>query len=133
MTDIAVDTHSLLWYLQTGPRLSPAADQAIRSTLASRRRVFVSSVSLAEILYLVEKGRVPRHLLQTVLAELRHPNSGFVEVPFAAEVVEAMAKIPRETVPDLPDRMIAGTALHLGCALVTADHQIRSSDVPTIW
>jgi PIN domain nuclease of toxin-antitoxin system len=133
VSDIAVDTHSLLWYLQTAPKLSPTADQAIRTTLAAGHRVFVSSVSLAEILYLTEKQRIPGHLLGAVLAELRHPDSGFVEVPFAAEVVEAMALIPRAVVPDMPDRMIAGTALHLGCSLVTADHEIRASNVPTIW
>jgi len=36
-------------------------------------------------------------------------------------------------VPDLPDRIIAATALSHNLPLVTADHKIRASRIPTIW
>jgi predicted nucleic acid-binding protein len=48
-------------------------------------------------------------------------------------MVEAMAQIPRDVVPDLPDRMIAATAVHLGLPLVTADHRIRAASLATVW
>jgi PIN domain nuclease of toxin-antitoxin system len=49
------------------------------------------------------------------------------------EVADAVALIPRSVVPDMPDRIIAATALHLNLPLVTADHKIQASQVQTIW
>jgi predicted nucleic acid-binding protein len=54
-------------------------------------------------------------------------------VPVTVEVARATEHIPRSIVPDLPDRIIAATALVLGLPLVTADRQIRAAPIPTIW
>jgi hypothetical protein len=49
-------------------------------------------------------------------------------------VARALAKIPRLTVPEMGDRIIAATALYLGLPLVTKDHKIRElSVIQTIW
>lgn len=37
------------------------------------------------------------------------------------------------TNPDMPDRIIAGTALHLKLPLITRDHKIQLSQIDTIW
>ena len=133
MSDLVLDTHALIWYLEKSPRLTEPARTAIKSCLAAGRVIYISSVSLAEILYLDEKGRLPVGTLKKVLAEMSRLDSGLVEAPFVADMVEAMSRIPRDVVPDLPDRMIAGTALHLGLPLVTADHRIRAASLLTIW
>ena len=39
----------------------------------------------------------------------------------------------RAQVPDMPDRIIAATALSLGLPLVTRDGRIRDSGIRTIW
>ena len=39
----------------------------------------------------------------------------------------------RQDVPDMPDRIIAATALHLGVPLISRDGKIKASAVPTIW
>ncbi len=44
-----------------------------------------------------------------------------------------MRQIKREEVPELPDRVIAATALLLGVPLITRDLQIQSSAVETVW
>jgi PIN domain nuclease of toxin-antitoxin system len=42
--------------------------------------------------------------------------------------------IAEPEVPEMPDRIIAATALHLNCPLVTRDHKIRAfKDIITIW
>jgi predicted nucleic acid-binding protein len=48
-------------------------------------------------------------------------------------VADALALVPRAIVPDMPDRIIAATALYLNLPLVTADHKIQASNVQTIW
>jgi PIN domain nuclease of toxin-antitoxin system len=41
--------------------------------------------------------------------------------------------VPRATVPDMPDRIIAATALYLDLLLISRDGKIRLSSVATIW
>jgi len=46
--------------------------------------------------------------------------------------VEYMKQIPREIVPDMPDRIIAATALQLQLPLISCDSKIRKV-LNTIW
>jgi predicted nucleic acid-binding protein len=59
--------------------------------------------------------------------------TAFVEMPITASIVTAMRDLPRETVPDMPDRIIAATAKYLGVPLVTRDLRIRSLALATVW
>jgi predicted nucleic acid-binding protein len=36
-------------------------------------------------------------------------------------------------VPDMPDRIIAATAMHLGLPLVMGDRKVQASVIVTIW
>ena len=53
------DTHAALWYLFGDARLSASAKAFIDQAAGSGRKVVLSVISLAEILYLIEKGRLP--------------------------------------------------------------------------
>lgn len=45
-----------------------------------------------------------------------------------------MIEIPRATVPDMPDRIIAATALHLDLPLITSDTDIRKlTNIEVVW
>jgi predicted nucleic acid-binding protein len=59
-------------------------------------------------------------------------DTGFVLAPLDRRVADAVAGVTRGVVPDMPDRIVAATALALGLPLVTRDTQTRSSPVPTI-
>ena len=50
-----------------------------------------------------------------------------------SEVVDALATIPRDSVPDMPDRIIAATAIHLGLPLISKDSRMPLSGVSIIW
>jgi PIN domain nuclease of toxin-antitoxin system len=41
--------------------------------------------------------------------------------------------IPRNLVPDMPDRIIAATAVHLGVPLVSRDRRLQAAGIQTIW
>ncbi|MBI5347909.1 MAG: PIN domain-containing protein [Chloroflexi bacterium] len=95
--------------------------------------VGIPSICLVEIVYLVEKQRVPDHTLDLLQRELRERDKFFVVVPLDEQIALRVADIDRATVPELPDRVIAATALHLGVPLITRDHKIHASGIETIW
>jgi PIN domain nuclease of toxin-antitoxin system len=51
----------------------------------------------------------------------------FTVIPLDLPVLDAMARVPRETVPDPFDRIIAATALTLDLPLVSADEEIQEA------
>jgi PIN domain nuclease of toxin-antitoxin system len=59
MSSLVADTHTVVWYLLNDSRLSPAAREALDAASAAGDPVFVSAISVSELVYLVEKGRVP--------------------------------------------------------------------------
>jgi len=71
--------------------------------------------------------------MRTSIKELESLHPAFQVIPVNAAVVEALRNVPRSSVPDMPDRIIAATALHLGLPVVTADRRIQSCGIPTVW
>jgi predicted nucleic acid-binding protein len=54
-------------------------------------------------------------------------------VPVDESIANVLPQISREVVPDMPDRIIAATALHLNLPLITRDRRLQASGIPTIW
>lgn len=129
MPSVAADTHAALWFLERDPRLSGTA----RSALREAERVLLPSICLVEITYLVEKGRLRPEVPPRLLAELRNPASTLTLVPLDQDIALALAHIPRQAVPELPDRIIAATAWWRRAPLVTCDAEIRACGIDTIW
>lgn len=96
-------------------------------------QVAIASITLAEIVYLVEKGRIHNLAFERIVAALEQVRATLVEIPFDRTIARAMRHIDRSQVPDLPDRIVAATALHLGVPLISRDRKIRLSAVMTIW
>lgn len=133
MIAAVADTHTVLWYLFADTRLSRVAKAIIEDALGEGRRTGVSAMTLAEILYLVEKGRAAPQTFDRVLSILADPSGPFLELHVDSAVVSAMQMIPREEVADLPDRVIAATALRYGVPVVSCDRRIRAASVESIW
>ena len=79
------------------------------------------------------KGCIPGGLKAQLDAELRAGTSGLILTDLTPEVTNAVADVPRSQVPDMPDRIIAATALYLGLPLLSRDSAIQLSEVKTIW
>jgi len=133
MSAVAADTHTLVWYLTRSPKLSPAALSALEAAAANGDPVWVPSICLVELTYLTERSRLPLSALVSLRQELDNPSSAMEIAPLNLAVVDALASVPRSSVPDMPDRIIAATAVSLGLPLITRDAQIRSLSIATIW
>ncbi|MFN8512993.1 MAG: PIN domain-containing protein [Thermomicrobiales bacterium] len=130
---VVADTHALHWYLQADPHLSVAAKAILSATEAAGDQIAISTITLAEMVYLIDRGRLNAAILAQVAILLDRQSATWVAIPVDRGVVSAMARIPRAEVPDLPDRLIAATALMLGVPVVSRDRKIRSSFVSSIW
>ena len=133
MPDAVTDTHGLIWYLEDSPRLGAAARDVFRACDRGELVVYVPTICLVEIIYLHEKGRIQNSLKAQLDAELQAGTSGLIPIALTPDVARAVARVPRSEVPDMPDRIIAATALHLGLPLLSRDDQIRLSSVETVW
>jgi len=128
-----LDTHTVLWYLEKSQELSAFARTTIEEAIREARDVHVSAISLVEAVYLVERRRLPLTALQRLQSALSEPDSGLFVAPVDAKVAAALQNIPRDVVPDMPDRIIAATAHHLGLPLVTRDRRLQAAGIQTIW
>jgi PIN domain nuclease of toxin-antitoxin system len=133
MSSVVADTHALVWYLLNSPKLSKDARESMEEAVKAGNPIFVASISVVEILYLVEKGRLPASFLDRFLDTLQEDQCGIELASLDLAVIQTVPKISRQAVPDLPDRIIAATAKCLNLPLVTRDQKIRSADIQTIW
>lgn len=127
------DTHAALWYLLKNPRLSAAARIFMDDAADAGHDIALSAISLAEIVYLIEKNRLPVPAYDDLKIALADPDYVIEEAPFTGEVVEAMRQVPRAEVPDMPNRIVAAAALHFGVPVISRDGRIRGSSLQTIW
>jgi len=127
------DTHTVIWYIFGDERLSVNAKAFIEKAAKAGDQIGVSSITLAELVYLVEKRRLPLGAFHRLLSALDSPDSVLVEVTFNRHIAETLLQVNRSIIPDLPDRIIAATALYLGVPVISRDRKIRLSNVATIW
>ncbi len=133
MLAAVIDTHALIWYLYGDPRLSSRAKEFIFRANDSGNQVAVSSISLVEMVYLIEKRRIAAESLSLVAANLNDPDNLLTEAILNVDVARALPRISVVQIPDMPDRIIAATALHLNVPVISRDAKIASSDIQTIW
>lgn len=133
MDDIVIDTHIAIWYFADASQLSKPAETAIDNAEANGI-IFVSAITIVELIYLTEKGKIPPDVLDLLRDALDDPTTAFRLIETSREVADEVENIPRQTVPEMPDRIIAATALHLNLPLVTKDHKIQAlQNIQTIW
>jgi PIN domain nuclease of toxin-antitoxin system len=127
------DTHTALWFLFGDPRLSAIAKGFFEKTAGDRRKIALAPISLAEVVYLMEKNRLPLSAFDDLRKALANPNHVLEEAPFTGDVVEAMRVVSRVEVPDMPDRIVAATAIYSGVPVITRDGRIRAANIESIW
>lgn len=134
MTPSAViDTHAAVWYLNADRRLSDRAKGFIDASSRDGLSVLVSPISLVEVIYLCEKGRLPWEALSRLDTALGLDDAVLHVTDLTLEVAYAVGRVLRDEVPDMPDRIIAATAVYFGVPVISRDGKIRTSAIATIW
>ncbi len=128
-----LDTHAAIWYLLDTKNLSEAVFSLIDGAAASGVPTYISAVSQVEVVYLVERGRIAADAFERFIRALGQDSPAFKIFPLDYGVASALRSIPRDVVPDMPDRIIAATALHLDLPLVTRDRRLQAAGIQTIW
>lgn len=92
--------------------------------------LYISAVSLMEIMYLAEGRRIDVPLMELIERVSRSANYELIDL--TADIVLTASGV--NDVPELHDRMIVATAKWLGVPILTSDHIIsKSTHVQTIW
>ena len=55
------------------------------------------------------------------------------EAPLTTGIVEALRQVPRVEVRDMPDRIVAATAVYFNVPVISRDARIRGSNVQPVW
>lgn len=128
-SEFVTDTMGLVLRIE-GRRLGPTGKSIFDSVESGSSTVYVPGLVFAEILYLSEKQRIglSLHTVNEYLS--RFPN--YKEYPMSLAVIQSAAQIT--DIPELHDRLIAGTARFLRLDLITNDPTIQASTfVKTVW
>ncbi|MCP4111566.1 MAG: type II toxin-antitoxin system VapC family toxin [Desulfobacteraceae bacterium] len=134
MNRYVTDTHAIIWHLQDHPNLSAGVRQIFSQADEGTATVLIPSIVLVEMVYLAEKTRIPEDLLDSTLDFIGADSMNYESAPLDFSVVSSLRLIPRSTVPDMPDRIIAATALALDLPLLSRDSAIHNvSEIEVIW
>lgn len=120
------DTHSLLWHMTDDPRLSLMAKKIFDNDY-----IFIPCIVFFELLYLVEKKRIVSDFDSFIT--LVSSSENYKVEPLCLPIIEKSRRIPRETVTDPWDRLIAATSMHLQLPLITRDVRLRKIGLDVMW
>ena len=132
--EYVTDTHALVWSMYDPARLGRAASAAFAAADAGAARIHVPAVVVAEVLMVVERGRLPGVAMAHVLSRLEamRTSANYPLAPLLPEIVIASHTLT--AIPDIFDRLIVADALSRGVPLISKDGVIqRSGLVRTIW
>jgi PIN domain nuclease of toxin-antitoxin system len=106
--------------------LSASAKSAFDTAASHRRKIVLSVISLAEVVYLVEKGRLPASAYSDLRKALHDPDHVLQEAPVTSEIIDAMLSFQRHWYYRLaqgesrPSRS-STFSCHSGAESITAD------------
>jgi len=130
-----VDAHILVWYLEGKKRLSEKVQEIMD---AADSQMVLPLIALAEVVHIVERGRtnIPTDsdLLTDVYSDKR------IEIyPLTMEVFKRSLTPEGQKIPEMHDRFIVSTGLHLqdlgySVSILTKNGDItRAGVLPVVW
>ena len=130
-----LDTHALVWFVEGNKRLSESAKAIIA---AADSQMVLPLIALAEAAIITEKGRTTISDVSKFLARV-YADTRIEIFPLTLDVFERSLTPESLRIPELHDRFIVSTGLHLQdlgetVEIVTKDQAITDAGVlSVIW
>ncbi|AFY35214.1 type II toxin-antitoxin system VapC family toxin [Calothrix sp. PCC 7507] len=128
-----VDTHALIWFLEGNPRLGANAKTILSHPDA---RLVIPATTLAEAVWIVEKGKTSISSAQDLLAAVEADSRAII-YPLDKDVIEITINL--SAINEMHDRQIVATVIFLAnkgeaVHLLSCDKNIVESGlVPIAW
>ena len=129
MNKYVTDTQALVKFLSGKKVINDKIHSIFEDTDNGKAIIVIPSIVLFEIAYLHEKKRIPISLsdIEAILSN----SINYTEKKLSINMIKSAFEI--DDIPELHDRLIAGTALYLNIPILTNDSEIqRSKYVETI-
>ena len=127
--EITLDTHVLVWYMDAklNNKLSLAALNAIKEA-ETEGKIYLSVITLVEILYLIEKGRIKNDYDSIIKAIEQNDNHKIINLD-----INIIKEIESIKGLEIDDRIITATAKVTKSKLVSKDQTITNNYSEVIW
>jgi PIN domain nuclease of toxin-antitoxin system len=123
MNKYIIDTQALVKFINGVKVINSSIDAILKKADKGENIIIIPSTVLFEIAYLNEKGRIPVTLEN--VSKIIDNAINYVEEKLSKEIIKASFEI--KDIPELHDRLIAGTARFLDLPLITNDPIILNS------
>ncbi len=130
--DYVADTHALLWHLFDRRRLGTAARVVFQDADAGTARIYLPAVVVAEMIMVVQKGRLPGATMPQLLTQLNsiRTSANYILLPLLPETVIASHTLV--VIPDIFDRLVVAEAQQRQVPLITRDPVIIGAKIVNI-
>lgn len=124
-----LDTNAIIRHFANFSKIGKKAKTIIKEGENNEHKLFISIISLMEIMFLAEKNRIPINLSETI--ELIRQKKCYSIIDFNTEILQVAQKIDFY---ELHDRLILATAKYFNCPVISKDEKFKEvSDIKTIW
>lgn len=123
------DTVTIIRHFAKTGKIGKAAKSILQDADKGKNTIFISIISIVEILYLSERNKIILDMEDVRYKLLPLDNYKIVDLDF--DIVETAKNLQGL---ELHDRLIVATALFLDVPMLTSDQVIRDSEqVSVIW
>jgi len=127
--DYLADTVTVIRHFSGVGRIGKKARSILEGVEEGGHHLFLSTISLVEILYLSEKNRIRINLGETL--DIINDSANYSIVDLTTEIVKSAERI---AFSDIFDRLIISNAKYFNAPILTSDRAIRTSGlVEAIW
>ena len=130
---VTVDTHVIIWDALDPDKISKKALQKFNQANESGGVLFCD-ISLWEISMLISKKRLELDIPFLEFIDLLTKTRNYIFQSITPEIADLSTKISSEINSDPADRLIVSSSIIMNAPLITADKNLRSSNIiKTIW
>ena len=123
MNKYVIDTQALIKFLNGVKVINENIDLILKKTDEGENIIIIPSVVMFEIGYLHEKKKIPISIVE--VEKIINNSINYVEEKLSMNIIKSAFEIT--DIPELHDRLIAGTSRYLNLPLITNDPIILKS------